>query len=63
MNPFMRWFINAVALFVAALIVPKICYKAKRKLKPERWGEAGTTWRPKIEAYPAALRAYLVYLP
>ena len=24
MNPFMRWFINAVALFVAALIVPKI---------------------------------------
>ena len=28
MNPFMRWFINAVALFVAALIVPKIRFTA-----------------------------------
>ena len=24
MHPFMRWFINAVALFVAAMLVPKI---------------------------------------
>ena len=28
MNPFMRWFINAVALFVAALVVPKIRFAA-----------------------------------
>ena len=28
MNPFMRWFINAVALFVAALIVPHIRFTA-----------------------------------
>jgi len=28
MHPFMRWFINAVALFVAALIVPKIRFTA-----------------------------------
>jgi putative membrane protein len=28
MHPFMRWFINAVALFVAALIVPKIRFSA-----------------------------------
>ena len=28
MHPFMRWFINAVALFVAALIVPQIRFTA-----------------------------------
>ena len=28
MHPFMRWFINAVALFVAALIVPQIRFAA-----------------------------------
>jgi putative membrane protein len=28
MHPFMRWFINAAALFVAALIVPKIRFTA-----------------------------------